>query len=716
MSKGNIGVTSDNIFPVIKKFLYSDHEIFLRELISNAVDATQKLKTLSTAGAFKGELGDIRVRVRIDKDKKTLTVSDHGIGMSAEEVDKYINQIAFSGAEEFVNQYKDKAEAIIGHFGLGFYSAFMVSDKVEIFSQSYDDNAKAVHWSCEGNPEYTMEETIKAERGTDIVLHINDEFSQYLEDATIESLLKKYCKFLPVEIAFGMKKEWKDGKQVDTAEENIINNTKPAWTRKPAELKEEDYKAFYRELYPMQFDEPLFHIHLNVDYPFHLTGILYFPKIKNNLDVHRNKIQLYCNQVFVTDEVSNIVPEYLTLLHGVIDSPDIPLNVSRSYLQSDNNVKKISSHITKKVADKLAELYKNDRADFEKKWDDIKLFIQFGMLSDEKFYDRAIGFALMKNVDNQYFTLDEYKAKVKDAQTDKNGDLIMLYTQDADASYTYIQRAKQKGYDVLLMDGELDVHAMSQFEQKYTEANLGEPSNPEAGDPENPEAKLGEDKKGSLRFVRVDSDVIENLIAKADKPEAKLGEADSDALRYTFEGLLPKSDKANYVVSLENVSADALPVFLTQNEWMRRMKEMSAHQQGMSFYGQMPDSYNLVVNIAHPKVQALLADIQANNGEANLGELYRQIEALRKEQSAAKDTDSEAKLGEPENPEAKEGEPKRDLTKEIAALREQIKQHYTDAAKANDKVSQLLDIAFLASGLLKGEALAKFVNRSVELL
>ena len=721
MSKGNIGVTSDNIFPVIKKFLYSDHEIFLRELISNAVDATQKLKTLSTAGAFKGELGDIRVRVRIDKAKKTLTVSDHGIGMTAEEVDKYINQIAFSGAEEFVNQYKDKAEAIIGHFGLGFYSAFMVSDKVEIFSQSYDDNAKAVHWSCEGNPEYTMEETIKAERGTDIVLHINDEFSQYLEDATIESLLKKYCKFLPVEIAFGMKKEWKDGNQVDTAEENIINNTKPAWTRKPAELKEEDYKAFYRELYPMQFDEPLFHIHLNVDYPFHLTGILYFPKIKNNLDVHRNKIQLYCNQVFVTDEVSNIVPEYLTLLHGVIDSPDIPLNVSRSYLQSDNNVKKISSHITKKVADKLAELYKNDRADFEKKWDDIKLFIQFGMLSDEKFYDRAIGFALMKNVDKQYFTLDEYKTKVKDAQTDKNGDLIMLYTQDADASYTYIQRAKQKGYDVLLMDGELDVHAMSQFEQKYTEANLGEPETPETGDPANPEAKLGEPKKGSLRFVRVDSDVIENLIAKADKPEAKLGEADSDALRYTFEGLLPKSDKANYVVSLENVSADALPVFLTQNEWMRRMKEMSAHQQGMSFYGQMPDSYNLVVNIAHPKVQALLAEIKEATGNS-LDDLNQQVEALRKEQAAQKD--SEAKLGEPatpeagnpENPEAKLGEPKRDLTKEIAALREQIKQHYTDAAKANDKVSQLLDIAFLASGLLKGEALAKFVNRSVELL
>jgi len=638
MNKGNIGVTSDNIFPVIKKFLYSDHEIFLRELISNAVDATQKLKTLSTAGAFKGELGDMRVRVRIDKDKKTLTVSDHGIGMTAEEVDKYINQIAFSGAEEFVNQYKDKAEAIIGHFGLGFYSAFMVADKVEIFSQSYDDNAKAVHWSCEGNPEYQMEETIKAERGTDVVLHINDEFSQYLEDATIEGLLKKYCKFLPVEIAFGMKKEWKDGKQVETGEENIVNNTTPAWTRKPADLKDEDYKAFYRELYPMQFDEPLFHIHLNVDYPFHLTGILYFPKIKNNLDVHRNKIQLYCNQVFVTDEVSNIVPEYLTLLHGVIDSPDIPLNVSRSYLQSDNNVKKISSHITKKVADKLAELYKNDRADFEKKWDDIKLFIQFGMLSDEKFYDRAIGFALMKNVDKQYFTLGEYKAKVKDAQTDKNGDLIMLYAQDADASYTYIQRAKEKGYDVLLMDGELDVHAMSQFEQKNTEYGTD-----------------GEEKKGALRFVRVDSDVIENLIVKEDKAAVNLTDEEKDSLRKTFEDILPKDDKTNYAVNIENVSADALPVFLTQNEWMRRMKEMSAHQQGMSFYGNMPDSYNLVVNIAHPKVQALLEQIKANNDDANHDEL-------------------------------------------------------------NSKVNQLLDIAFLASGLLKGEALAKFVNRSVELL
>lgn len=454
MSKGNIGVTSNNIFPVIKKFLYSDHEIFLRELISNAVDATQKLKTLSSVGEVKGDLGDTRVRVLIDKDKHTLTVQDHGIGMTAEEVDKYINQIAFSGAEEFVNKYKDKAEAIIGHFGLGFYSAFMVADKVEIYSQSYKEDTKAVHWSCDGTPEYTMEDTIKADRGTDIVLHINDEFKQYLEDSTVEGLLTKYCKFLPVEIVFGKKKEWKDGKQVETEEDNIINDTNPAWMRKPSDLTDEDYEKFYHELYPNQMDEPLFHIHLNVDYPFHLTGILYFPKIKNNLDVHRNKIQLYCNQVYVTNEVENIVPEYLTLLHGVIDSPDIPLNVSRSYLQSDNNVKKISGYITKKVADKLAELYKNDRENFETKWDDVKMFIQFGMLTDEKFYERAIGFALLKNLDGKYFTLDEYKAKVKENQTDKNGDLILLYTQDPDASYSYIERAKAKGYDVLLMDGE----------------------------------------------------------------------------------------------------------------------------------------------------------------------------------------------------------------------------------------------------------------------
>ena len=692
MSKGNIGVTSTNIFPVIKKFLYSDHEIFLRELISNAVDATQKLKTLSSVGEFKGELGDTRVRVLIDKDKHTLTVRDHGIGMTAEEVDKYINQIAFSGAEEFVNKYKDKAEAIIGHFGLGFYSAFMVADKVEIFSQSYKEDAKAVHWSCDGTPEYTMEDTIKADRGTDIVLHISDEFKQYLEDATIEGLLKKYCKFLPVEIAFGKKKEWKDGKQVETDEDNIINDVNPAWMRKPSDLTDEDYEKFYHELYPNQTDEPLFHIHLNVDYPFHLTGILYFPKIKNNLDVHRNKIQLYCNQVYVTDEVENIVPEYLTLLHGVIDSPDIPLNVSRSYLQSDNNVKKISGYITKKVADKLAELFKNNREDFEKKWDDVKMFIQFGMLTDEKFYDKAIEFALLKNLEGKYFTFDEYKAKVKDNQTDKNGDLILLYTQDPDASYSYIERAKAKGYDVLLMDGELDVHAMSQMEQK----SMGD----------------GEENKGTVRFVRVDSDVIENLILKEDKKAVSLTTEQEDALRYSFESQLPKGEKTNFVVSFESVSADALPVFLTQNEFMRRMKEMSAHQQGMSFYGQMPDQYNMVINTANSKVTDLMNELVSACAE-EAKPLNEQIAAKEKEENdlrAAQKDKKEADLTQEEK------DAVTNLTKEVGALRQQLKDVYAKHAAGNEKVHQLIDIALLASGLLKGEALAKFVNRSVEML
>lgn len=647
MSKGNIGVTSDNIFPVIKKFLYSDHEIFLRELISNAVDATQKLKTLSSVGEVKGDLGDLRVRVIINKEKKTLTVSDHGIGMTAEEVDKYINQIAFSGAEEFVNKYKDRTEAIIGHFGLGFYSAFMVSKKVEIFSQSYQEDAKAVHWSCEGDPEYTMEETIKAERGTDVVLHIDDEFSQYLEDATIEGLLRKYCKFLPVEIAFGKKKEWKDGKEVELDEENIINDINPAWTRKPADLTDEDYDKFYHELYPTQMEEPLFHIHLNVDYPFNLTGILYFPKIKSNLDVHRNKIQLYCNQVYVTDEVENIVPEYLTLLHGVIDSPDIPLNVSRSYLQSDNNVKKISGYITKKVADKLAELYKADKEDFAKKWDDIKMFIQFGMLTDEKFYEKAKDFALLKNLDGKYATLEEYKEQVKEAQTDKDGNLVLLYTNDPDAHYTFIERAKAKGYDVLLMDGELDVHTMSQAEQKNEK----------------------------LRFVRIDSDTIENLIRKDENAKDDYSDEQREGLRKAFEAFIPKAEKLNYYVTCEPAAADALPVFLTQNEFMRRMKEMSAHQQGMSFYGQMPDQYNLVVNTAHPLIQEL----------------------------AAKMTSEQVS----EEVEKKEGE---ETKKETV-----IKTVYS-LANEDERLKQLIDIALLASGQLKGEALAKFVNRSVELL
>jgi molecular chaperone HtpG len=619
--------------------LYSDHEIFLRELISNAVDATSKLKTLSSVGEVKGDLGDTRVRVAVDKEKKTLTVSDHGVGMTAEEVDKYINQIAFSGAEEFLNQYKDKAEAIIGHFGLGFYSAFMVSKKVEIFSQSYKEDAKAVHWSCEGSPEYTMEDTIKAERGTDIVLHIDDEFSQYLEDATIEGLLRKYCKFLPVEIAFG---------------KNIINDINPAWTRKPADLTEEDYNTFYHELYPMQFDEPLFHIHLNVDYPFNLTGILYFPKIKSNLDVHRNKIQLYCNQVYVTDEVENIVPEYLTLLHGVIDSPDIPLNVSRSYLQSDNNVKKISGYITKKVADKLAELYKADKEDFAKKWDDIKMFIQFGMLTDEKFYEKATSFALVKNLEAQYSTLDEYMDKVRDNQVDKDGNLVLLYTNDADAQYTSIERAKAKSYDVLVMDGALDVHCMSQAEQKHEK----------------------------LRFVRVDSDTIENLIKKEETAKDTYSDEQKEGLRKAFDDILKSqitNDQSpiNYYVSCEPAAADALPVFLTQNEFMRRMKEMSAHQQGMSFYGQMPDSYNLVVNTNHPLIQELVEK--------------EEVESIPTS-APGEETGSE--------------EPKNETV---------VKTVYKLEGE-DERIKQMIDIALLASGQLKGEALAKFVDRSVELM
>ena len=659
MSKGNIGVTSNNIFPVIKKFLYSDHEIFLRELISNAVDATQKLKTLASVGDFKGELGDLTVRVFIDKDKKTLTVRDRGIGMTAEEVDKFINEIAFSGAEEFVNKYKDKAEAIIGHFGLGFYSAFMVAKKVEIFSLSYQDDAKAVHWSCEGSPEYNMEDTIKADRGTDIVLHIDDEFTQYLEDATIEGLLRKYCKFLPVEIAFGKKKDWKDGKQVETDEDNIINDVNPAWTRKPADLTDEDYDKFYHELYPLQMDQPLFHIHLNVDYPFHLTGILYFPKIKNNLDVHRNKIQLYCNQVYVTDEVENIVPEYLTLLHGVIDSPDIPLNVSRSYQQSDNNVKKISGYITKKVADKLAELFKADRENFEKKWDDVKMFIQFGMLTDEKFYERAIGFALLKNLDGKYFTLDEYKAQIKDAQTDKDGNLVILYTQDPDANYTYIERAKAKGYDVLLQNGELDVHAMSQFEQK------------------------AEDNK--LRFVRVDSDTIENIIKKEDAAKDTYTDEQKEGLRKAFEALIPQNDKLKYYVNCEAAAPDALPVFLTQNEFMRRMKEMAAHQHGMSFYGEMPDSYNIVLNTSHPLIQDLIAKMTSEEVE----------EVVETPADASKPAEGD-----------KQGE----------AAKQTVRKTVYKLTDEDEKLHQLIDIALLASGQLKGESLANFVNRSVALL
>jgi len=684
MAKGNIGVTSDNIFPVIKKFLYSDHEIFLRELVSNAVDATQKLKTLASVGEYNGELGDLTVRISVDKKKGTLTISDHGIGMTSEEIEKYINQIAFSGAEEFLEKYKNDAQAIIGHFGLGFYSSFMVSKQVEIFTQSHKEDAPAQHWSCDGSPQYNLEDTIKSVRGTDIVLHIDDDNKDFLEDSKIQELLTKYCKFLPIEIAFGKKKEWKDGKNVETEEDNIINNTNPAWTRKPADLKEEDYTAFYHELQPMG-EDPLFHIHLNVDYPFNLTGILYFPKIKNNIDMQRNKIQLYCNQVYVTDHVENIVPEYLTLLHGVIDSPDIPLNVSRSYLQSDANVKKISSHITKKVADRLAEIFKTDRPNFEDKWDNLKVFIQYGMLSDEKFYERAEKFALLKNVDNKYFTFEEYKTLVGENQKDKNGDLIYLYANNADEQYSYIQHAKDKGYDVLIMDGQLDVHVVSQLEQKFEKT----------------------------RFVRVDSDVIDKIIQKDDTNQVTLSEHQKEALIAVFESQLPVVEKTNFIITFEQLSATSNPVFVTQNEFMRRMKEMSALQGGMmSFYGEMPDSYNLVVNSAHPVIEKLLLDegTACNQKtapiETELSELKNKQEQLKEAHKGKKDeeipTTEKAEIDE--------------LQKNIDQLTTDKKSIYKSYASENNQVRQLIDLALLANNMLKGEALAKFVKRSVEMM
>ena len=684
MAKGNIGVTSDNIFPVIKKFLYSDHEIFLRELVSNAVDATQKLKTLASVGEFKGELGDLTVRVSVDKKKGTLTISDRGIGMTAAEIEKYINQIAFSGAEEFLEKYKNDAQAIIGHFGLGFYSSFMVSKQVEIFTQSHKEENSAQHWSCDGSPEYTLEDTIKADRGTDIVLHIDDENKDFLEESKIQELLTKYCKFLPIEIAFGKKKEWKDGKNVETEEDNIINNPNPAWTRKPADLKEEDYASFYRELNPMG-EDPLFHIHLNVDYPFNLTGILYFPKIKNNIDMQRNKIQLYCNQVYVTDHVENIVPEYLTLLHGVIDSPDIPLNVSRSYLQSDGNVKKISSHITKKVADRLAEIFKEDRANFEEKWDNLKIFIQYGMLSDEKFYERAEKFALLKNVDGKYFTFEEYKTLVGENQKDKNGDLIYLYANNADEHYSYIQAAKDKGYDVLIMDGQLDVHVVSQLEQKFEKT----------------------------RFVRVDSDVIDKIIQKDEVAKVALTDDQRDALVTVFDSQLPKVEKANFIVTFEQLSPSTNPVFITQNEFMRRMKEMSALQGGMmSFYGEMPDSYNLVVNTAHPVIEKLLSEEETACG-AEVSPVVTELAEVKAKHDKLKESHKGKK--DEEIPTAEKDELST-LAKQMDELGDKKKTVYKAFASENKQVRQLIDLALLANNMLKGEALAKFVKRSVELL
>lgn len=680
-TKGNIGVTSENIFPVIKKFLYSDHEIFLRELVSNAIDATQKLKTLASVGEFKGELGDLTIRIRTEKGK--LIISDRGVGMTADEIDRYINQIAFSGAEEFVKKYKDNAAAIIGHFGLGFYSSFMVSKKVEIVTRSYQEGAKAVRWSCEGTPEYEMTETTKDDRGTDIILHIDDDNKDFLEKDKITSLLEKYCRYLPIPIAFGKKQEWKDGKYVDTDEDNIVNNTQPAWVRKPSELKDEDYKAFYRELYPMA-DEPLFWIHLNVDYPFNLTGILYFPRIKSNMDLQRNKIRLYSNQVFVTDSVEGIVPEFLTLLHGVLDSPDIPLNVSRSYLQSDQNVKKISAHITKKVADRLEEIFKNDRKAFEEKWDSLKLFIQYGMLSDEKFYDRAAKFALLKDVDGTYYTLDEYRKLIASEQTDKEGNVIYLYTTNPDEQYSYIQAAKDRGYNVLIMDGQLDVHAIGQLEQKIEKT----------------------------RFVRVDSDTIDRLILKADAPTVSLTDDQRQALQQVFRSRLPKMDKTDFVITFEALGPSANPVMLTQGEFMRRMREMSAMQLGMSFYGEMPDSYNLVLNTDHPLILSVLSDEEKACTD-KLQPILSDIKGWEARQHDLREAQNKKK--EDELTEA-EKEDMTNTNRTLDELRSRRDAILTEYAAGNKVVGQLIDLALLANGLLKGEPLSRFIRRSVELI
>ena len=660
MQKGNIGVTTENIFPVIKKFLYSDHEIFLREIVSNAVDATQKLKTLANKGDFKGETGELKVSVSVDKDNGTITVSDNGLGMTEEEIDKYINQIAFSGANDFLDKYKDDANAIIGHFGLGFYSSFMVSKKVEIITKSYQEGAKAVKWSCDGSPSYEISECEKADRGTDIVMYVDDDCKEFLEKNKIEELLKKYCRFLPVPVIFGKKTEWKDGKQVDTEEDNVINNTTPLWTRKPTDLKDEDYKNFYRELYPMS-DEPLFWIHLNVDFPFHLTGILYFPKIKNNIELQRNKIQLYCNQVYVTDSVEGIVPDFLTLLHGVIDSPDIPLNVSRSYLQSDSNVKKISGYITKKVSDRLQSIFKNDRKDFEQKWDDLKIFINYGMLTENDFYDKAKNFALFKDTDGKYFTFDEYQTLIKDNQTDKDGQLIYLYAQDKEAQYSYIEAAKNKGYSVLLMDGQLDVHFIGMLEQKFEKS----------------------------RFVRVDSDIVENLVRKEEKAEVALSPAQRDMMTTVFKSQIPTVEKAEFMVMFEAIGETAQPIVITQNEFMRRMKDMSAMQPGMSFYGDMPDSYNLIVNTQHPLTQRVLTEAEAACN-AEVTPLRSQIDSLNDEISKWQEAHKNKKSDEIPTEEKDNLKSKED---QVAALRRQENDLLSNYAAQNKLVRQLVDLA-----------------------
>ncbi|MBO4995127.1 MAG: molecular chaperone HtpG [Muribaculaceae bacterium] len=678
--KGTIGVTTENIFPVIKKFLYSDHEIFLRELVSNAIDATQKLKTLSSFGEFKGNLDNMNVRVTVDKNAGTLTVSDHGIGMTADDIDKYINQIAFSGAEEFLAKYKDNANAIIGHFGLGFYSAFMVAKKVEICSLSYKENAEPVKWTCDGSPEYTMEKCDKSERGTDIVLYIDDENKNFLEQAEIDSLLKKYCRFLPVPVISGKEQEWKDGKYVDTDRDKVINDTEPTWTKKPSELTDDDYRNFYHELYPGQ-EDPLFWIHLNVDYPFTLTGVLFFPKIKNNFEITKNRIQLYCNQVYVTDSVEDVVPDFMMLLQGVIDSPDIPLNVSRSYLQSDTAVKKISGYITKKVASRLEDIFKNDRPDFEKKWDDIRIFIEYGMLTDEKFCDAAMKFALLKDSDNKYFTLDEYRQLIESNQTDKDGNVVYIYATDKVAQYTYINAAVEKGYNVLMMDGQLDSHFIGLLESKIEKS----------------------------RFVRVDSDVVDNLIPKEDKKTVDLDTDEREMLSTLFRSQVPKVEKAEFLVSFEALSPEANPILITQNEYMRRMKDMAAMQPGMSFYGELPDSYNLIVNIEHPAIKRIkeaadndvMPDIKPIN--AAIAENNDKIKALR---DGAKD----GKLSEDDENQVKH------LEETVTHDRHQQSKAITDFAANQPLVKQVIDLALLANGLLRGEALNDFIKRSVALL
>ena len=683
MQKGNIGVTTENIFPVIKKFLYSDHDIFLREMVSNAVDATQKLKTLAATGDFKDELGDLTVRITLDEKAGTLTISDRGIGMTAEEIEKYINQIAFSGVNDFLEKYQDKAEAIIGHFGLGFYSSFMVAKKVEIITKSYREGSKAVKWSCDGSPEYTLEDADKADRGSDIVLYIDDDCKEFLQKSKIEELLNKYCKFMAVPVAFGKKTEWKDGKSVETDEDNIINDVEPLWVKAPSSLKDEDYKKFYQTLFPMN-DEPLFWIHLNVDYPFNLTGILYFPRIKNNIELQRNKIQLYCNQVFVTDQVEGIVPEFLTLLHGVIDSPDIPLNVSRSYLQSDTNVKKIASYITKKVADRLQSIFKEDRKEYEKKWDDLKLFINYGMLSEADFYDRAKDFALIKDTEGKYFTLDEYKTLVKDNQTDKEGVLVNLYTTNKEEQYTYIEAAKQKGYSIIDASGQLDVPMLSMLEQKLEKT----------------------------RYVRVDSDIIDRIIQKEDAPKNNLSEEETDNLSETFRSQMPKIQKAEFNIEVQALGESFQPVLITQNEYMRRMKEMSQFQQGMGFYAQMPDAYNFVLNADHPLIKRVLNEVTEGTTK-ELEPIASELKGQKARLAALQQAQSKKKA---EELTQEEKDDVQNTQKSISELQDKKKTVIEACAKDNEVVHQLIDLALLQNGMLQGAALDKFLKRSVSLI